>query len=230
MDKYIDWNACHKGYEEADDISSPWHVFIKENLNLARDISSKIVLEIGCGRGGVSKYLSSLQPPARQLYGCDYSEKAIEIARERYGHIDHLKWQKQDIQNITFEDNFFDTIVSCETVEHVPDPKKALQELYRVLKKGGALYLTHPNYFNLVGLWCIYRKAIGKPYTEGGQPLVKYLLLPTMFKWFKQIGFEVELFYSGGIVLPVPPFRFFKDKNPMIFKYLGLHAFYILRK
>jgi SAM-dependent methyltransferase len=225
-----DWSEVHAGLLESDDTVSPWHMFIKKNVNIKRDLADKTVLEIGCGRGGVSRYLSSLEPAPKVVYGCDFSEKGIEIARNRYGETDNLKWMKQDIMNQTFPDAFFDTVFSLETIEHVPDSRKALSEMFRVLKKGGRLYLTCPNYFNLVGLWCIYRKMIGNPYTEGGQPYVRYLLLPQLFRWFKQVGFEVEYFNTGGIVLPVPPFRFYKEKNPAIFKYLGLHAFFILKK
>lgn len=230
MSERADWNDCHTDWVESDDTVSPWHVFIKNNVNVKRDVAGKTLLEIGCGRGGVSKFLASLEPSPEMVYGCDFSQKGIDIARERYGEDGNLKWMKQDIMNQTFQDEYFDTAFSLETIEHVPDTKKAIFEMYRVLKKGGRLYLTCPNYFNLVGLWCLYRKAIGNPYTEGGQPYVRYLLLPHLFKWFKQAGFQVEFFNTGGIVLPVPPFRFYKESNPWIFKYWGLHAFFILRK
>jgi SAM-dependent methyltransferase len=230
MSQRSNWNDCHTDWVETDDTVSPWHVFIKTNVNVKRDITDKRILEIGCGRGGVSKYLSALEPKAKIIYGCDFSERAIQIAKERYGDINYIEWRQEDIMNQSFESDSFDTAFSLETIEHVPDPKKALEELYRVLKKDGRLYLTCPNYFNLVGLWCIYRKAIGNPYTEGGQPLVKYLLLPQLFKWFNDIGFKIELFYTGGIVLPFPPFHFYKERNPLVFKHWGLHAFFILKK
>ena len=44
---------------------------------------------------------------------------------------------KADIQNLPFEDNSFDVIFCNHVLEHVEDDKKALSELYRVMKPGG---------------------------------------------------------------------------------------------
>ena len=44
---------------------------------------------------------------------------------------------KADICNLPFEDNFFDTIFCNHVLEHIPNDRKAMEELYRVLKKGG---------------------------------------------------------------------------------------------
>lgn len=44
---------------------------------------------------------------------------------------------KADIQNLPFEDNSFDVIFCNHVLEHVEDDKKALSELYRVMKAGG---------------------------------------------------------------------------------------------
>ncbi len=227
-EKFVTWNEFHKGYELSDDINSPWHIFLKENIDSKRDVFGKELLEIGCGRGGMSNYISSLGPST--LYACDYSSEAVAMGRERYGEGEHMKWQTEDIQKLSFSDDHFDTIVSCETIEHIPDIKKALSELYRVLKPGGRMYLTCPNYFNLVGIWCIYRKMIGNPYTEGGQPYVRYLLLPILVNWLKSAGFRINYLDTGGLVLPKAPYIFFNNKSPRAFKYFGLYSFFILTK
>jgi SAM-dependent methyltransferase len=50
-----------------------------------------------------------------------------------------------DIQNMPLPDNSFDTVLSAEVLEHVPDPAKALSEIYRVLKPGGHLVMSVPH-------------------------------------------------------------------------------------
>lgn len=49
-----------------------------------------------------------------------------------------------DITNIEFNDNKFDYVFCIHVLEHIPDDIKAMQELYRVLKPGGAAYLAVP--------------------------------------------------------------------------------------
>jgi SAM-dependent methyltransferase len=43
----------------------------------------------------------------------------------------------EDLQCLTYPDNYFDIILTSETLEHVPDPGKAWQEIHRILKDGG---------------------------------------------------------------------------------------------
>jgi len=51
---------------------------------------------------------------------------------------------KADICDLPFDDNSFDVIFCNHVLEHIPDDKKAMQELYRVLKKGGLAILQIP--------------------------------------------------------------------------------------
>lgn len=56
---------------------------------------------------------------------------------------------KLDIQNMPFSDHQFDVIICNHVLEHVPDEKKALDEIYRVLKKGGFALLLAPISFGM---------------------------------------------------------------------------------
>jgi predicted SAM-dependent methyltransferase len=51
---------------------------------------------------------------------------------------------KADITNLPFEDNSFDTILCNHVLEHIPDDKKAMEELYRILRPGGMAILQIP--------------------------------------------------------------------------------------
>ena len=224
------YNQWHQQYSEEDDTTSVWHLFIKNNLT-AEYVDNKVLLEIGCGRGGLSNYIANMNPSCERLHACDYSESAIKIAQSKFGeHNGKIAWSQQDIQALKFKDDYFDAIISCETIEHVPDPAKAVGELYRVLKKGGNLYLTCPNYFNFFGLYCVYRKLIGKPYTEG-QPYVNYLLLPRLLKWICLSGFTIEKHYTTNLIFPLRAhYHFFEDRMPHLISWLGFRTFFILKK
>ena len=56
---------------------------------------------------------------------------------------------KADICNLPFEDNSFDVIFCNHVLEHIPDDKKAMQELFRVLKKGGFGIFQVPQDLNM---------------------------------------------------------------------------------
>lgn len=49
-----------------------------------------------------------------------------------------------DIQNLAFQNSIFDLVIHSDTLEHVPDPIKALSECRRVLKPGGICCFTVP--------------------------------------------------------------------------------------
>jgi SAM-dependent methyltransferase len=53
-------------------------------------------------------------------------------------------------EELPFGDSLFDMVVMLNTLEHIPDKMKALQEARRVLKKDGTLIVTVPNFFSFI--------------------------------------------------------------------------------
>lgn len=105
----------------------------------------KDVLDIGCGAGGKSIYYSSLG--AKSVTGVDivssYEERALKLA-EKYKVEDKFSFLNADASKLPFEDESFDTVIMNDAMEHVQEPEKVLDEIYRVLKKGGRLYVNFP--------------------------------------------------------------------------------------
>ena len=77
------------------------------------------------------------------------SEKQISYANKKY-RTDSKKFLQFD-KVIPFEDNSFDSVSMIELIEHLSDDEIAnlFQQIYRVLKKGGKIYITTPNYLSL---------------------------------------------------------------------------------
>lgn len=51
--------------------------------------------------------------------------------------------EKQDMENLTYPDNFFDIVHCCNALDHTTNPLKAICEMYRIVKPGGYIYLRH---------------------------------------------------------------------------------------
>jgi len=110
----------------------------------------KIILDAGCGRG-FYLYGISLYKFVKEIHGIDISEKYLKIARS-INKDKKVKIKKSSIYKIPYKNNFFDLIVCSEVLEHLEYDKKAIKELYRVLKPNGKLIITVPN-LNFPFLW-----------------------------------------------------------------------------
>lgn len=230
---YDEWHAGRGVNTSADEV---WH---REIIAASEpsDFVGKSVLEIGCGRGGFALWLASQPFAPAKLAAVDYSQEAVNQAlAEASNHqtATELSFAQGDIMAIAFPDAAFDTVISCETIEHVPDPFKAVSELVRVLKPGGRLLLTTPNYFNLFGVWRMYRWMVGRPYTEVGQPINQFVMLPQTLAWVRKAGVEVEHFGSAEFLIPRwkrPPAHLYPPSalRPVA-RYFGLQYFIVGRK
>lgn len=100
------------------------------------------LLDCACGVGYGTRLLADRCAGELEALGVDISESAVAYARERYAGRG-VSFRAEDA--MAFEDaGGFDTIVSLETVEHVPDPKALLAHLVALLRPGGVLVTSVP--------------------------------------------------------------------------------------
>lgn len=200
---YEDW---HTRYEIDGGSDTPWHKLVIKHLQPERDLIGKRVLEIGCGLGGFSCWLARQSVRPDQIVAADFAATAVQKGRAfaREHNLSGITWEVGDVQNIAHPDNSFDTVFSCETIEHVPSPKRALSELARVLKPGGRLLLTTPNYLGTLGLYRAYLRVVGRRFTEEGQPINNFLMLPLTRSWVAQTGLKLQEVDAAGQYLPFP--------------------------
>lgn len=187
------WDVWHSTLGADAEASDPWYELVKQNLRV-EDVSGRRVLEIGCGRGGFACWLAARGAPPAEVVGADYSAVALEKGRATASAmgLGSITWRQADIQEIDEADGAFDTVVSCETIEHVPRPDVAVRELARVLKPGGRLLLTTPNYLGTFGLYRVYLRLRGRRFSEVGQPINKFTTLPGALWWVTRAGLQVE--------------------------------------
>ena len=176
---------------------------------LVEDISGKELLDAGCGTGWFSKI--SCQRGAN-VTSMDLGENLLsKVALKCESHR-----VVGSILDIPFEDNIFDIIISSEVIEHVPEPVKALHELFRVLKPGGKLVLTTPNKFWYFAIWIANALRL-RPY----QGLENWIGWHEMKKITREIGFDqvemrgIHLFpFVSKIFYPV--LDFFHNYNKVL--------------
>ncbi len=97
------------------------------------------VLDLGCGSG---RFYPLLEKRKADYYGIDFSEKMIEIAREKYPRARF--WLGTGFQ-LAFESGFFDKVYIIAVLHHIPSEEmrlRFLKEAVRVLKSQGKLILT----------------------------------------------------------------------------------------
>lgn len=105
----------------------------------SRFVRGKRVLDVACGEGYGSAGLR--EAGAKHVIGVDISEGACRHARSRYG----LDARLGSAKNIPLDNGSVDVVVSFETIEHVPQPIRFLEECARVLTPGGRLIISTPN-------------------------------------------------------------------------------------
>lgn len=95
------------------------------------------VLDIGCGIGLLTRYIS-----ADRYLGIDLDRDSVVEARET-----HPAYRFMTLDEFAAHDSDekFDTIVGLAVIEHVPDPKAWLDEMRRRLAPGGRMVLTTPH-------------------------------------------------------------------------------------
>jgi len=101
------------------------------------------LVDIACGTGYGTRLLKDRRPDLIEVVGVDICEHAIDYARARY-QTDGIRFVVHDATTFC-EAELFDTVVSLETLEHLPCPETFVEHiLTRVLRRGGVLVCSAP--------------------------------------------------------------------------------------
>lgn len=129
------FNEISSYYDEMNNlISLGTHKIIKffalKNLNIK---ANTMILDLCCGTGDFTQIITKIQPKARVI-GIDNSEKMLKLAK--------IKNPKNafiigDCTELSFKDEEFDYITIGFGLRNIQDRSKAIDEIYRTLKKGG---------------------------------------------------------------------------------------------
>ncbi len=110
------------------------HVWIVKNLP---DLNGKQILDVGCGTGELLNEIEKIYPQSSCI-GVDISEEMLHKANDKNKNIKYLV---ADVHNLPFDDNTFDFVLNTISFHHYVSPQSALNEMIRVLKPGGYIYI-----------------------------------------------------------------------------------------
>jgi ubiquinone/menaquinone biosynthesis C-methylase UbiE len=136
-----------------------WHVPIVAEFEKFR---GKDVLEIGCGIG--TDGLEFARNGANYV-GIDLTPQSVALAKERFDLFGIPgRFEVVNAEELSFADDSFDHVYSFGVIHHSPTPEKIVQEIHRVLKRGGTFTLM------------IYNRSSVNYYVE-------IMFLRRLFRW-----------------------------------------------
>lgn len=102
----------------------------------------KTVLDMGCGTGETAYAIA--KRGAQAVLGVDYSHTAIEAAKKTYSH-PRLSFLCQNVADMK---GTYDAVITMGTLEHMDDPLGFLKKCKNLLRPGGSILVTSPNWVN----------------------------------------------------------------------------------
>ncbi|WP_454053586.1 class I SAM-dependent methyltransferase [Clostridium sp. Marseille-Q7071] len=126
------WNRLAKNYEYNSGKNEEKNNIIIERI---KDFlhPDTIMLELAAGTG---IYALKLAPFSKHIEATDFSEDMIKIANEKEIP-NNVSFSVQDATNLTYSDKSSDVVLITHALHVIPNPEKALENIYRVLKDDG---------------------------------------------------------------------------------------------
>jgi ubiquinone/menaquinone biosynthesis C-methylase UbiE len=159
MNKHEQWHLTAKAaelYERvvARYILGPWAPLL---VDAARLSTGERVLDVACGTGVVTRAAAERVGPAGHVVGVDLNSGMIAVARSLPPRIGaQIEWLERSAVDLRLQDASFDVVLCQQGLQFFPDKVVALQEMRRVLDRGGRLALS---VWNSTGL---YNSAVGE--------------------------------------------------------------------
>jgi 2-polyprenyl-3-methyl-5-hydroxy-6-metoxy-1,4-benzoquinol methylase len=199
-----------------------WYRFLLPDL--LRELKPETtLLELGCGQGQILRLLKEHSPIREEnIYGIDQSKVAVDFTRNLLPKA-HLG--TGDIYHLDLPRNQFDVCLLMEVIEHLEEPIAGLQQIHAVMKRGGILYISFPNFMNLPWLPVrILAEKLNRPNWVVLQPVDKIYTTRHVQKLAEKAGFELEKGIGSGYGPPLL-YRYEKDWMTKGLNGLGLWRF-----
>lgn len=143
-------------------------------------------MDVGCGIG---YFLEIAQQRGWEVFGSEFTDEAVRICREKGINM----WQGK-LDPEYFTPGSFDVVTSFEVLEHIYNPREEIQNFHKLLRSGGIVYLTTPN-FNSLSRVLLKEKWDVLDYPEH----LCYYTPKTIQRLFSDAGFIKDRIEATGI-------------------------------
>jgi 2-polyprenyl-3-methyl-5-hydroxy-6-metoxy-1,4-benzoquinol methylase len=154
------------------------------------------IIDVGSGNGYVAGRLSEL---GHEVVGIEPSADGIDLARERYPHIQFANQSIYD--DFDWENSYrnVDVVLAVEVIEHLYQPRVLFHRAYQMLKPGGILVVTTPYHGYLKNLVISFLNRWDNHFKvawDGGH--IKFFSKKTLSKMIKEADFRDCCFHYVG--------------------------------
>jgi SAM-dependent methyltransferase len=200
----------------------------RESINYLRLSPDMKVLNITSRDAEADDYIKREHPDV-EVINAEISEGLMKVARSIRPGITQVKIDNYSM--LPFRDTEFDRVLSLETLEHVAEPYRFLEELYRVSTKDTVLVLSCPPATSELP-YKVYTALFG----GHGEGPHRFPSSKEVKKLLKETGWKLN-FHKGTLLVPVGPGWLLKLGEKIIDKAqgtfiaeLGIRQFYICEK
>jgi len=242
-------------------INSPYIIRRKTHEEIYNSILKYItqgmqVLDAGCGEGDLSILMAKKGAIVKAI---DISKPNVAAAKKRHDTSEYYRPQFQvaDSENLPFDDNSFDYVVSNHVLEHLPNIEKGVEEIYRVVKRKA--FIAVPTCLNLCSLallggdtyWRIGKRSLyGLPFGcmrvimallsgkcgvnegyAGNKDIIHIFRFPWVAKAIlEQAGFKVIKYEAQSIRMPYINLSFNRYSQLPFIRYMGIGTLFHVEK
>ncbi len=111
-----------------------------ERITSSIDLPGGTILDLGTGPGRLA-IETALRNPKANVIGIDISAAMVSLARKKARGVPNVVFRVMSVERLFFPDNTVDLVVSTASLHHWRNPDLALEEIYRVLRTGGRVFL-----------------------------------------------------------------------------------------
>jgi ubiquinone/menaquinone biosynthesis methyltransferase len=180
----FEFNRVAKKYDLATFLSQGYQSDLQRSADRLDLKGDELVLDLCCGTGkSTICCINNLK--TGKVIGIDNSEEMLRVAENKYHKQfarERLEFIQKDVMELDYDDNYVDAIFMAYGIRNMPDYKKCLQNLIRILKPGGKIafheYSLNNNFFSHL-YWKVLGYGVVIPIStilSGSSTIFKYLV------------------------------------------------------